>query len=176
MGRRSDGFEKRPNDFYATPAPQAEIIARRLAPRTRFIEPCAGDGALVMALEAAGHVCVAASDIEPRDPEIATRDGADAGRALSEYTIVTNPPWSRELLLPLLDAWIESPARQVWLLLASTHLMNRYSGPYAPRTAEIIPAGRPKWIADSKWSAKDDACWVRLVGGGDFGLLKPRGG
>ena len=45
MGRRSD-FPRIPRDAYATPAEAVVPLLPFLAPATRFIEPCAGDGAL----------------------------------------------------------------------------------------------------------------------------------
>ena len=62
-----------------------------------FAEPCAGDGALVRHLESFALRCVYAGDI---------RTGQDA-LELDHYgaadAIITNPPWSRELMHPLIQ-------------------------------------------------------------------------
>lgn len=52
MGKRSD-FERKPRDLYETPPEAVQPLLPHLCPQTRFIEPCAGAGALVDALQAA---------------------------------------------------------------------------------------------------------------------------
>ena len=69
MAKRSD-FERIPRDAYDTPPEAVKALLAHLKPGTRFIEPCAGRGAL----EAAGHVCVGACDVEPRRGDIARLD------------------------------------------------------------------------------------------------------
>ena len=93
MGKRSS-FERRPADFYPTPkAAVAPLIPVLRAGGIRtFAEPCAGDGDLVRHLEGFGLRCVYAGDI---------RTGQDA-LAVEQYgaidCIITNPPWSRDVL------------------------------------------------------------------------------
>ena len=69
-----------------------------------FAEPCAGDGALIRHLEEFGLSCVFAGDI---------RNGQDA-LALNSYgaadAIITNPPWSREVLHGLITHFPEHRA------------------------------------------------------------------
>ncbi len=63
MAKRSDGdFERIPNDLYRTWDPRAvRALLPHLAPRTRFVEPCAGAGDLIDQLVNANsglhHVC-----------------------------------------------------------------------------------------------------------------------
>ena len=104
MGRRSD-FPRIPKDAYATPAKAVLPLLPFLAPATRFIEPCAGDGALTRHLEEHGHVCVGAFDIEPRNPSVVRRDALTltAGEVGTADCFITNLPWSRPLLHPLID-------------------------------------------------------------------------
>jgi|TARA_R110002020_G_scaffold84979_10_gene210069 hypothetical protein len=49
MGKRSD-FKRRANDFYQTPRAAVEPLLPHLPERFTYIEPCAGDGALIRAL------------------------------------------------------------------------------------------------------------------------------
>ena len=62
MGKRSD-FDRAPRDFYPTPREAVLPLLPHLGQRTLFSEPCAGDGALVDHLQAAGHLCIFESDI-----------------------------------------------------------------------------------------------------------------
>lgn len=57
MGKRSD-FERHERDYYRTPPSAVAPLLAHLPIMTHFIEPCAGDGALIDALEAVGHKCV----------------------------------------------------------------------------------------------------------------------
>ena len=98
MGKRSK-FERREADFYPTPYPAVLPLIpflRRESVKT-FAEPCAGAGDLVRVLGSFGFHCVYAGDI---------RTGQDAF-AIGSYgnadAIITNPPWSRDVLHPLID-------------------------------------------------------------------------
>ena len=74
MAKRSD-FARRKNDYYRTWDPRAvAALLPHLLPGTRFVEPCAGDGVLADQLEAAGHECMFASDIEPKREDVANVD------------------------------------------------------------------------------------------------------
>lgn len=99
MGKRSD-FERVPRDFYPTPAEAVPPLLAHLSPGTKFIEPCAGDGALVDHLTAHGHRCLQASDIDPRRAGIAQVDALDL--AWGPEAFITNPPWDRKVLHPLI--------------------------------------------------------------------------
>src|SRR6516225_11015813 len=112
MGKRSK-FERRVADFYPTPYPAVLPLIpflRRERVKT-FAETCAGAGDLVRHLESFGLRCVYAGDI---------RTGQDA-LAVSSYgnvdAIVTNPPYSRELMHRLI-AHFQCIA-PTWLLLES---------------------------------------------------------
>jgi hypothetical protein len=160
MSRRSSGFVRMERDFYPTPAETAAHLLPWLAPRTVFIEPCAGDLTLVDMLEAAGHRCVRAIDVMPRGRDLWRMEKADgASVGAGPEVLITNPPFAKGMLLPLLDAWLAAE-RRVWLLLPISVLCNLYFARYCPYIWRVVPAGRPKWIPDSKWSAKDDVAWV----------------
>jgi len=158
MGKRST-FERAPRDFYPTPAEAVAPLLPHLAPSTRFIEPCAGDGRLVDHLTAAGHRCVFAGDIEPQRKDI------ECGNALSLVTgwriaadaIVTNPPWGRADLHPLIGHL--SAVLPTWLLFDADWMHTKQSAPFIPYLHKIVSVGRVKWIPDSKMTGKDNCAW-----------------
>ena len=108
MGKRSN-FERREADFYPTPRAAVVPLIPHLRGIRSFAEPCAGDGALVRHLESFGLRCVYAGDI---------RSGQDA-LALDHYgaadAIITNPPYTRELMHRLIAHF--QRIAPTWLLL-----------------------------------------------------------
>ena len=158
MGKRSN-FERREADFY--PTPRAAVLP--LIPYLRasgirtFAEPCAGDGALVRHLESFGLRCVYSGDI---------RSGQDA-LALDHYgaadAIITNPPWSRDVLHGLITHF--QNIAPTWLLLDADWKETRQAAPFLPHCSDIVAIGRVKWI-ESKHTGKDNTCWylsIRII-------------
>ena len=119
-----------------------------------FAEPCAGDGALIRHLEEFGLSCVFAGDI---------RNGQDA-LALDSYgaadAIITNPPWSREVLHGLVTHF--QSIAPTWLLLDADWKQTRQAAPFLPHCSDIVAIGRVKWIEGSKFTGKDNACWYKF--------------
>jgi len=155
MGKRSD-FARSPRDFYPTPAEAVRPLLPHLSPGTRFCEPCAGDGALVDHLTAYGHVCTRARDIEPRRADIDRKD------ALTTLTgnidcFITNPPWDRKILHPLITHL--SDQAPTWLLFDADWVHTRQAAPFLPRLRKIVSVGRVKWIPDSAMTGKDNCAW-----------------
>ena len=155
MGKRSD-FERIPRDFYPTPYGAVPPLLAHLKPRTRFCEPCAGDGALIDHLTSAGHVCARARDIEPRRDDIERKD------ALTTLTgnidcFITNPPWDRKILHPLIVHL--SDQAPTWLLFDADWIHTRQAMPFLARLRRIVSVGRVKWIPDSKMTGKDNCAW-----------------
>lgn len=155
MGKRSS-FERRERDFYPTPYEAVVPLLRFLDEGTRFCEPCAGDGALVDHLTKHGHICARARDIDPR------RDDIDRKDALTTLTgnidcFITNPPWSRDVLHPLITHL--SDQAPTWLLFDADWIHTRQAAPYLNRLRLIVAVGRVKWIPDSKFTGKDNCCW-----------------
>lgn len=91
MGKRSS-FERVPRDFYPTPAEAVTPLLPHLPKRSIFIEPCAGDGALIDHLKAAGHICSWAVDIEPQRRDIQRADARELTSFSADFYI-TNPPF-----------------------------------------------------------------------------------
>lgn len=172
VSKRTPGkFERNPRDYYPTPDKAIAPLLRHLQPGTRFIEPCAGDGRMIEALQIAGHVCVEAFDIEPQDKCIAKVDALAWERpkrtAYGQYTIITNPPWWR----PLLHDLIPHLSRQhpTWLLFDADWAHTRQAVGLEPVDGKkrdllrycqrIVSVGRVKWIEDSKHQSVDNAAW-----------------
>jgi hypothetical protein len=155
MGKRSS-FERIPRDFYPTPAEAVAPLLAHLDPQTEFCEPCAGDGALIRHLEAAGHVCVEASDIDPRAPAIEPRSFLEIEDTQAEC-FITNPPWERFLLHAAIEQL--SSIRPAWLLFDADWMHTRQAAPFMPLLRKVVSVGRVKWIADSPFTGKDNCCW-----------------
>lgn len=167
MSKRSD-FERKPRDFYPTPYEAVIPLLKHLEPGTRFIEPCAGDGALVTHLEVNGHKCLYACDIDPASPfmgafPIYVGDAA----ALSSFQMgigwpvcITNPPWKWDMLTPILNNLAhQSPT---WLLLWGDLPYTKRFGPYLKWCSDIVAVGRVKWIPGSKHTSTESVAWFRF--------------
>jgi hypothetical protein len=158
MGRRSD-FPRIPKDAYATPAMAVPPLLPFLAPASRFIEPCAGDGALVRHLEAQGHVCVGAFDIEPRHPSIVRRDALTLKRqeVCKADCFITNLPWTRPLLHALI-AHLRS-LLPLWTIIDANWAHTRQAAEHMRFCSRMASIGRVRWIAGTSHDGKDDSCW-----------------
>jgi hypothetical protein len=154
MGKRSD-FERKARDFYPTPPEAVTPLLSHLRLSSRFIEPCAGNGALVDALSAAGHHCVWESDIAPQRP-MYEADACSLRYAPADY-IITNPPWDRRSLHPMIE-WM-SDQLPTWLLFDADWVHTRQAVPLLPRLVKIVAVGRIKWIPDSPFTGKDNCAW-----------------
>lgn len=155
MGKRSN-YERRERDFYPTPPEAVAPLLPHLKPGTLFVEPCAGDGALVRALEVAGHACIAATDIEPLASNIwradALRDPLPDGPMF-----ITNPPWDRSILHPLIVRLSE--IAPTWLLFDADWMHTVQAAPFASRLRKVVSVGRVKWMPDSDSTGMDNCAW-----------------
>lgn len=100
MGKRSD-YERIPRDFYPTPHEAVLPLLPHLKVNSRFCEPCAGNGALIDHLQMYGHRRTAAWDIEPQRFDIDRANALDKLIGNIDY-FITNPPWGRDILHPLI--------------------------------------------------------------------------
>jgi len=156
VGKRSS-FERVARDYYPTPYEAVVPLLPHLGRPGTFCEPCCGDGRLIGYIEAAGHKCVCAFDIEPR------MDGAyrlDATVSWSDGDpdfYITNPPWERATLHAIIENL--SCHLPTWLLFDADWMHTRQSAPYMPLCRKIVSVGRVKWIPDSPFTGKDNCAW-----------------
>jgi hypothetical protein len=125
----------------------------------RFIEPCAGNGALVQHLEGGGLVLHDAFDIAPQVGWVGTGDALKMNQYngwAADY-IITNPPWDRKILHPMISTF--SAILPTWLLFDADWMHTRQSAPFIPWLRKIVSVGRVKWIPDSKMTGKDNCAW-----------------
>jgi hypothetical protein len=156
MTKRAYGkFARSPADDYATPRSALEPLLPFLDKAVPIIEPCPGDGRLHSLLERAGFIVTShardARDEQYPDPRI----------------FVTNPPWSRELLHPIIENL--SNQAPTWLLFDADWAHTAQSIPYLLRLTDIVSIGRVKWMPSSESVGYDNACWYR------FGLPRMSG-
>jgi hypothetical protein len=153
MSKRSD-FPRRKHDVYATPYEAVPSLVAHLPPLTLYYEPCVGEGDLVQHLQRHAHQCVGASDI--RFGKDALQLTADDMRG-AEY-IITNPPWTRRLLHPMIEHFV-TLVPHVWLLFDGDWMFTKQAAPYFRYLELAVPTPRLKWIPNSKYTAKDNTCW-----------------
>lgn len=149
------------NDFYPTVDARAVIpLLPFLESEALFVEPCAGDGSLIALLEAQGLRCYGRFDIAPVCPYIPRRDLFTLTQC--ERRFITNPPWSRGVLHPLI-AHLVPLADEVWLLFDSQWCQTKQSRALGERwCTDIVAVGRLKWFMGSRNDATDDCSWYRF--------------
>lgn len=156
MGKRSE-FKRQPRDFYPTPFECVEPLIQHLSKNFTFTEPCAGDGALCGHLEHWGGRCLWASDLLPHHEGIYRNDYSAVGETElrgSDY-IITNPPWDRKLLHPMIDHF--RTQRDTWLLFDADWMHTAQSRPYMQNCQKIVSVGRVKWFGNM--TGKDNCAW-----------------
>ncbi|HEU4682955.1 MAG TPA: hypothetical protein VFS39_00450 [Nitrospira sp.] len=153
MGKRSD-FRRRPHDAYATPfEPVVALIPHLRGVRT-FAEPCAGAGDLIAHLETFGLSCVWEGDIQ------AGVDALTKPHFGPCDAIITNPPWTREIMHPMI-LHFQSIA-PTWLLFDADWVHTKQAAPFLDQCSHIVSVGRVKWIEGSAHTGKDNAAWHRF--------------
>ena len=160
MGKRSD-FERVERDWYPTPKEAVVPLLPHLPRGCYFAEPCAGDGRLAEHLWEAGHTCGWWCDIEPQGkyqiPKMSAFEMGANDVAECDY-IITNPPWDRKLLHPMIEHFCA--LKPTWLLFDADWLHTRQSARFMPWLVKIVSVGRVKWIPDSKMTGKDNCAWM----------------
>ena len=156
MGRwQHKTFERKPRDFYPTPIEAVMPLKPHLPEEFEFIEPCAGNGILVEHLESFGGKCISATDIEP---QVDTITEANAFSIEHNGLVITNPPWDRKILHPMIEHFTKSD-KGCWLLFDAAWMHTKQSESYMKWCRKIVSIGRVKWIPDSGMVGKDDSCW-----------------
>lgn len=161
MGKRSD-FKRIGKDKYMTFDSRAvKPLLPHIQHIDRYIEPCAGDGSLIdnLAKHRPGMVCDSAYDIEPGREGIGERDALALGELYKP--IITNPPWDRKILHPMIEHFITiSP--ECWLLFDSDWAYTKQSAPYIKHCSHIVAVGRLIWIPGTKMTGKDNVSWYQF--------------
>jgi hypothetical protein len=165
VGKRSN-FPRMEKDYYVTPKSAVLPLLPFLSPRTLFAEPCAGSGELIDHLVGEGHKCVWATDVAPRRPDVAQTDA----RTIDEHerfrgttTIITNPPWTRSLMHPIIEHL--SSMYRCWFLFDADWMHTKQSSELIKKCDTIISVGRVKWMPDTPYVGKDNCCWYRFLPG-----------
>ncbi len=164
MGRRSNFKNKQPRDYWPTVDPAAVTTLIPFIKGKTFAEPCVGNGDLVDLLFVDAK-CNWESDIEPQKKGVIQKDATDltAEDLVDCDYIITNPPFSFEMLQPLLDYL--PTLKPTWLLLNATFMQNKRSQPYIKKCSDIVSVGRLFWVTeggDPKQrgiKGKEDYCW-----------------
>ena len=158
---KTDSAAVNPRDFWPTPMEAVPPLVERLKvtdPNGLIIEPCAGDGRLADALTANGLKVRIMSDIEPRRDDVRRGDASKLPFAPT-HLVVTNPPWSRDLLEPILHNMVGKT--NAWLLLPLDYLANLWMAPFVPYVNQIVPLGRVSWLNNGKGGYENSA-WLRF--------------
>ena len=107
------------------------------------------------ALEFHGLQCRGGSDI------LMGQDALDVDwSAYAVHAIITNPPWTRQILQPMILHF--QKCAPTWLLLDADWAHTRRSAPFLDQRSHIVSIGRLKWLPDSKFTGKDNAAWYRF--------------
>ncbi len=158
MGKRSaGGFKRHPHDFYRTPWEAVRPLLPHLRTATSFIEPCAGDGALVDHLESVGHRCVLKIDTEPGRADIKRASCFSIRwKEPGSGVFIMNPPWTRALMHPIIEHLCRQAPTWSMHTVQSTALTDSLRA--------VVSVGRVKWIAGSDSAGKDNAAWYLFDG------------
>ena len=102
-------------------------------------------------------LCTLLSDINPADGGVEEADAMDVAIPGNTDFIITNPPWTRRILHPMIERFRN--IRPTWLLFDGDWMFTKQAKPYLDYCAKIVPTPRIKWIEDSPYSAKDNTAW-----------------
>ena len=165
MAKRSE-YPRRDRDFYPTPESAVIPLAPHLPTETTaYWEPCAGDGALVRALDTHwGYgTCTRATDIKPQQSWITRQDAFDVSECLTSSINITNPPWPSRRGQPTLDMILHlSAMAPTWMLLSADFAHNAYFKDVAGICDKIVSVGRVSWL-ENGIRGKDNAAWYRFA-------------
>jgi hypothetical protein len=157
VAKRSD-FKRRKHDAYQTIDARA---VRLLKPHLRgvrtFAEPCVGAGYLVADLQRLGLECTYRDDVVNDGVDALTLTAADLN---GTDAIITNPPWTRALLHPLILHF--QKLKPTWLLFDADWAYNRAAVLYLDQCSDIVAVGRLRWIEGTTNTGKDNASWYRF--------------
>ncbi len=164
MGKYSN-FERAEKDFYPTIDPNAIVtgLVNSIRGKT-YAEPCYGEGDLEDQLMEVA-VCKWRSDIRKTVGSSVVMDAMTlTDKDLNGCDlIITNPPFTRQVLLPMIEHFVS--LRPTWLLLPADLMHNIYFSPYVSKAREIISVGRLYW-SENEVRGKQNFCWYFWPSGG----------
>lgn len=162
MGKRSN-FERKPRDFYPTPYSAVVPLIKHLDKKgSWFAEPCAGDGALIDHLVSFGLKNYWASDIKPMRDDINEADALILTLPIQRADcIITNPPWDRKILHPMIEHFSKH-CNETWLLFDADWMHTKQAIPYLEYCEKIVSVGRVSWEGNGV-SGKDNCCWYKFL-------------
>ncbi len=146
IAKSKENHDRRPQDFYATPAEVTQALLEYFAfpKRMKIREPCCGTGEMAVVLEHYGHE-VHASDIEDRGYGVAGVDYIAESELDEEHydfdAVITNPPFSNAEAI-IRRALRDAPI--VAMLLPSGYW-------HSARRAKLFEARRPHAILNLLW-------------------------
>lgn len=159
MGKRSD-FVRVERDYYPTPLKAVAPLIPHLPPKFTFWEPCAGDYRLVQHLKTltdGAALCTKATDVEPRHWLVSEGDSLTASAPANVDFIITNPPWDRKILHPMINHFATS--HPTWLLFDADWAHTKQCSSFINFCVRIVSVGRVKWIEGSTNTGKDNCAW-----------------
>lgn len=151
---KSSPFPNAPRDLYQTQACGVAPLIGQLTRHghMRVVDPCAGAGNIAFYLAALRALtphdveAVGQYDVRPLAPHIEQMDARhmSSSHVAGADAFVTNPPWSRRLLDPLM-AHLYGLA-PTWLLLPLDHAANAWFAPHMEHCLEVHPTPRLRWF------------------------------
>jgi len=149
MGKRSS-FPKIEKDFYPTPYKAVIPLLNHLPDSVRYEEPCCGEDDLIWHLGSAGHICIKKGDI------ITGQDALDITDTQADY-FITNPPWSFNILSPLIAQL--SQLAPTWLLLNADVIHNKRMAKHMRYCIKVVSVGRVSWMGNKK-AGFENCAWL----------------
>lgn len=137
----------RANDFYATIDARAiAALAPHVPAGTVYAEPCAGAGDLVHLLAGLGLQCAWACDIAPQCRTVGQWDAMQlcAQDVVGVECFITNPPWTRPLLHPLIEHL--ASLRPTWMLFDAAWMFTGQAAPLMALCTDVVAVGRLRWF------------------------------
>ena len=160
MTKRSGKFRRMKHDAYFTPPEAVVPLLPHLWGVTGYIEPCYGKGHLERAISELYHPLIPCSFRSDISDEIDARSHDYGVKYPNSYDrtshFITNPPWTREILHPI----IENLSKQLptWLLLDADWMHTKQAIPYMANCKKVVSIGRVSWMQNGV-SGFDNCCW-----------------
>jgi hypothetical protein len=145
MSKRSN-FVKVERDYYPTTDPKVKVpeFINSIKGKT-YAEPCYGHGDLENLIINVASLRYK-SDIRATNLTCKVQDAmALTKEQLKDCDlIITNPPFTKSVLLPMIDKFIS--LKPTWLLLPADYMHNQYFRPYMNLCTKVVSIGRICWF------------------------------